>query len=74
LRGMEVAENDRQLDLLFQSHESSYKVRLSILGNRSNIYLLGAGEKLIHCLRPLEETRKELKLGEPWLNPRSGAA
>jgi predicted ribosome quality control (RQC) complex YloA/Tae2 family protein len=74
LRSMEVMENDRQVELQFQSRESIYKVRLSILGNRSNIYLLDAGEKLIHCLRALEETRKELKIGEPWLNPRSGAA
>jgi len=74
LIGMEVTENDRQIGLLFQSRESSYTVRLSILGMRSNIYLLDAEEKLIHCLRPLEETRKELKIGEPWFNPRTGVA
>jgi predicted ribosome quality control (RQC) complex YloA/Tae2 family protein len=74
LRNIDVADNDRQVGLLFQSRDSSFKVILSILGVRSNIYLLDSDGKLIHSMRSLEETRKELKLGESWMNPRNGLA
>ena len=43
---------------------------LSILGARSNIYLLDAEGKLVHAMRPLDETRQELKIGEAWVDPR----
>jgi predicted ribosome quality control (RQC) complex YloA/Tae2 family protein len=70
LKKMEVSDNDRQISMLFQSREGEMQVILSILGVRSNIYLLDAEGNIVHSLRPLEDTRKELKIGDPWINPR----
>lgn len=70
LKKMEVSDSDRQVSMLFQSREGTMKIILSILGMRSNIYLLDAEGNLVHALRPLEDTRKELKIGDPWVNPR----
>jgi len=44
----------------------------SILGSRSNIYLLGPGDLLLYAMRPLAETRRELVFGSPWLDPEGG--
>jgi predicted ribosome quality control (RQC) complex YloA/Tae2 family protein len=70
LKKMGVSDNDRQVSMLFQSREGVMQVILSILGMRSNIYLLDTEGKLLHALRPINETRKELKIGDPWINPR----
>jgi predicted ribosome quality control (RQC) complex YloA/Tae2 family protein len=43
---------------------------LSILGARSNIYLLDADGMLLHSLRSLDDTRNELRKGESWTDPR----
>ena len=45
--------------------------RAGFLGSRSNLYLLKDDGRLVHAIRPLEETRRELKIGDVWHNPRS---
>jgi predicted ribosome quality control (RQC) complex YloA/Tae2 family protein len=42
---------------------------LSLFGRRSNLYLLDGDENLVLALRPLAETRSELELGAPYLDP-----
>lgn len=71
LAGMKADDHDRQVRMLLQSREGSYTILLSILGTRSNLYLLDADGKLVHALRAPDETRKELRIGDPWTNPRS---
>jgi predicted ribosome quality control (RQC) complex YloA/Tae2 family protein len=65
LAGIETAENDRQVCLHFQSRNGALKLILSILGTRSNVYLLDADGALVHAMRSLEDTRRELKIGAP---------
>jgi predicted ribosome quality control (RQC) complex YloA/Tae2 family protein len=70
---IEVSGADRQIGLCLQSRSGLYVLILSILGARSNVYLLDADRKLVHSMRPLEETRRELRIGEPWTNPLGAA-
>jgi len=42
---------------------------LSILGSRSNLYLLDTKDKLVQTMRSLEETRRELVPGSEWFAP-----
>lgn len=65
--------DDRQLDLRFSAREGEYTLLLSIFGRRSNLYLLDAEDRLLQALRPLAETRAELAIGSPWVDPSSGA-
>ena len=62
--------NNRQISITLQSRAGSFCMLLSILGARSNIYLLDAEGILVHSMRPLEETRHELKIGAAWADPR----
>lgn len=65
--------DDRQLELRFSAREGGYVLLLSIFGRRSNLYLLDAEDRLLQALRPLAETRAELAIGAPWVDPSSGA-
>jgi len=60
---------NRQAGIRIQTDEGMFELVLSILGPRSNIYLLGPGQRLIHSIRPLDETRRELQLGTLWSDP-----
>jgi len=71
--GFHVSERNRQLSLCLQRGSDSFVLVLSILGARSNLYLLDSQGKLAHSMRPLEETRRELKIGEPWQDPHGTA-
>ncbi len=68
LTGMETASGDRQVRFHLQTHSGVFKLVFSILGVRSNIYLLDPGGNLAHSLRSLEDTRGELKVGAPWID------
>jgi len=68
--GLVSAENDRQVVLCLKSGMDKCEIVFSMMGARSNIYLLDSGGRLIHALRPLEETRNELAIGLPWTPPR----
>jgi predicted ribosome quality control (RQC) complex YloA/Tae2 family protein len=69
LTSIECSPDNRQVSLKIQMYSESFALILSILGSRSNIYLLDSGDKLLHSLRALDETRNELKLGDAWVNP-----
>jgi predicted ribosome quality control (RQC) complex YloA/Tae2 family protein len=73
LSGIETSDEDRRIGLRLQSRSDCHVLLLSILGARSNVYLLESGGRLVHAMRPLDATRRELKLGELWSNPRSAA-
>jgi predicted ribosome quality control (RQC) complex YloA/Tae2 family protein len=62
---------DRLVAVDLRIREAAARLLLSLLGRRSNLYLLDAQERLVAALRPLEATRPELAFGEPWKSPAS---
>jgi predicted ribosome quality control (RQC) complex YloA/Tae2 family protein len=68
-----IRGGDRQLVLEFEAKDGRYRLLLSIFGRRSNLYLLDEAGILLQALRPLSDTRPELSLGSPYLDPGSGA-
>jgi predicted ribosome quality control (RQC) complex YloA/Tae2 family protein len=70
--GVDVPEQDRQVSLRLVTPENGYELILSIMGARSNIYVLNSGRRLVHSMRPLETTRRELRIGEVWSETRAG--
>jgi len=64
-----VRADDRQLVLRFSAREGEYELLLSLLGNRSNVYALDAEGRIVSTLRPLPDTRGELSMGEPYVDP-----
>lgn len=73
LSEIEVSDANRQLGFRFDTRSDGFVLLFSIFGVRSNIYLLDAQRKLVHALRPLEDTRRELALGAPWIDPEGTA-
>jgi hypothetical protein len=63
---------DRQLSLHFLAEEGRFELLLSLFGRRSNLYLLDASGRILQALRPLRETRSELALQGPYVDPGSG--
>jgi predicted ribosome quality control (RQC) complex YloA/Tae2 family protein len=70
---IDVREGDRQIGMDLHKEEDSFTLILSILGARTNLYLIDGQDKLLHAMRPLEDTRRELKVGDPWTDPQSSA-
>jgi predicted ribosome quality control (RQC) complex YloA/Tae2 family protein len=66
---VETSDCDRRIRFNLTSSGSGFALVLSILGPRSNIYFLGSGDLLLYAMRPLAETRRELALGDPWVDP-----
>jgi len=69
LRAAALRAEDRQAALAVETREGRFELLLSILGPRSNLYLLDADDRLVMAARPLAETRAELAPGEPWREP-----
>jgi predicted ribosome quality control (RQC) complex YloA/Tae2 family protein len=69
LTGVEISRENRQIGFSLDSRPDSWVLYLSILGGRSNIYLVDARGLLVHSMRPLDETRRDLKIGEAWMHP-----
>ena len=67
--GITTATDDRRLGIRIRTDSERYLIVLSILGARSNIYLLGQDEVLSYAMRPLAESRRELVFGMPWTDP-----
>lgn len=65
-QGAASAIDDRLLRIRLESREGPFELMLSILGARSNVYLISGQGTLLHCMRPLAATRKELAVGQPW--------
>lgn len=70
-RGAELVDGDRQLALRFETREGRFELLLSLLGPRSNVYLLDRERRLLLSLRPLAETRRDLARGEPFRSPQT---
>ncbi len=68
--GIETSGRDRQIKFRLQTQSGQFCLIFSILGARSNVYLLDGDGRLLHSLRPLEETRRELRLGDAWTDAR----
>jgi predicted ribosome quality control (RQC) complex YloA/Tae2 family protein len=64
-----TAAHDRRAGIRLNSRTGAFEIVLSILGARSNIYLLDQDGVLLYAMRPLAETRRELVLGGPWTDP-----
>ena len=71
LRESRIVDGDRQAALVFETRAGRFTLLLSLLGSRSNVYLLDGNERLLLSLRPLTETRRDLARGEPWSSPPS---
>jgi predicted ribosome quality control (RQC) complex YloA/Tae2 family protein len=73
IAGIEASGSDRQIVFRLQSREEQFELIFSILGVRSNIYLLDSGRNLLHAMRPLEDTRRDLNIGGAWSDPGGSA-
>jgi len=71
IAGASLRGGDRLAALSLETQEGPATLLLQILGRRSNLYLLDAQERVVASLRPLDATRPELSLGEPWRAPAS---
>jgi predicted ribosome quality control (RQC) complex YloA/Tae2 family protein len=71
LEEMRLVDEDRQAALRFAAAEGEFQLLFSILGPRTNVYLLDSALCVVGALRPLAETRSELSLREPWSGPAS---
>jgi len=69
LEAVRIANEDRQVLLRFRTAEGSMDLLFSILGPRSNVYLIDGAGILVGAQRPLDETRRDLRGGEPWKEP-----
>jgi|Marorgknorr_s2lv_3_1036020.scaffolds.fasta_scaffold03634_2 predicted ribosome quality control (RQC) complex YloA/Tae2 family protein len=69
LRAAVVRGDLRQLALRFEGKDGIFELVLSLMGNRSNLYLLDAEGVLRAALRPLEQTRRSLSIGLPFADP-----
>jgi len=66
---VEIASRNRQIALELRSREDRWILYLSVLGARSNLYLVDGRGLLVHSMRPLEETRRDLNIGKAWTEP-----
>ena len=73
LTGFETAAEDRIVRLTLSTRDGPRTLLLSLMGRRTNVYLLDEGDRLLATLRRLEATRPELELGKPWRPPGSRA-
>jgi predicted ribosome quality control (RQC) complex YloA/Tae2 family protein len=69
LEEVRIESDDRQALLRFTTAEGSLGLLLSILGPRSNLYLIDGAGILVGSQRPLDQTRRDLRGGEPWRDP-----
>jgi predicted ribosome quality control (RQC) complex YloA/Tae2 family protein len=72
LAAVALRGEDRQPLLHVETREGTFALLLSILGPRSNLYLLDERDGVVASARPLAETRRELAAGEPWRDPQGG--
>jgi predicted ribosome quality control (RQC) complex YloA/Tae2 family protein len=67
--GVRPWEYDRLIAFRLETPDGSFDLIFSVLGSRSNIYLIDLNGILLHTMRPLEKTRRELAVGKPWTDP-----
>jgi predicted ribosome quality control (RQC) complex YloA/Tae2 family protein len=69
LESVTASPGDRRIGIRLNSHAGAFEIVLSILGPRSNIYLIDHEGVLRYAMRPLAETRRTLALGQAWTDP-----
>jgi predicted ribosome quality control (RQC) complex YloA/Tae2 family protein len=69
IMGLACAGEERQATLRLQGRDEEIELLLSVLGTRSNLYVLDRERRLVFALRPVEQTRRDLALGAPWSDP-----
>jgi len=72
LNGARIWGEDRVLGLKFESGEGRFELVLSLLGKRSNVYILDDQGRVILALRAPGDTRPELVPGATFSLPGSG--
>jgi predicted ribosome quality control (RQC) complex YloA/Tae2 family protein len=72
LESVAASSRDRLIKIRLAAHEGFFEIVLSIVGPRSNIYLLDGKGVLLYFMRPLSETRRALSIGQPWTDPEGG--
>ena len=73
LRAIALEGEDRQVRLRVETREGRFSILVSILGPRSNCYVLDGGDRIVATARALADTRRDLSLGDVWASPASGA-
>jgi predicted ribosome quality control (RQC) complex YloA/Tae2 family protein len=71
--GLALLGGDRVVAADLETPGGRLQLVLQLLGRRSNVYVLDAAGRLAAALRPLDATRPELSIGEPWRLPASAA-
>jgi len=64
--GITPSSHDRTAAIRLGTPEGIFRLILSILGPRSNVYVVDPAGRLVHAMRALEATRTDLRVGEPW--------
>ena len=72
LVGARVLGDDRVLALTFEAAEGRFELVLSLLGKRSNLYILDASGQVVLALRSPADTRPEIAPGAAFALPSSG--
>ena len=72
LTGARVLGDDRVLALTFEAAEGRFELVLSLLGKRSNLYILDASGQVVLALRSPADTRPEIAPGAAFALPSSG--
>ena len=70
----EILGDDRHAALHLDTSEGAFTLVLSLIGARSNAFLLDRENLLRASLRPLADTRRDLAVGQAWTPPASAAA
>lgn len=71
LVSVQIVDADRQAALRFEGEAGAHELLLSILGPRTNLYLLDGDARIVGSLRPIAESRRDLALGGVWRSPES---
>ncbi len=71
VKGARLIDEDRQLAVRFGAREGEFELLLALMGNKSNLYVLGAEGEILQTLRPLPDTRAELQMGAVYQSPGS---
>ncbi|MFP6654476.1 MAG: NFACT family protein [Myxococcota bacterium] len=72
LSSVRLRGHDRQLEFRFEAEAGEFVLLFCVFGRRSNLYLLDGQDRVLLALRPLGETRSELSLGQPYVDPKAG--
>ena len=72
LKSSSLISDDRILSLSFETREGDYRLVLALLGARTNLYVINEEGRVVALLRPANQTRSELGMGDLFAPPSSG--